>query len=237
MGVDAFQAPAPLKNVATSTSSLSMMQGERSKALPMDPYPEGLDGTMAGDVGFDPAGFANNPPKKWLYGGGENSLDWYREAELAHGRVAMLATVGWFFPETFYHFPGNEIYGQDIFAEANPIKALSVAPAGGLIQIALVIFFVEVWRIKNVIRGDRAPGDLNLGQRGAINPFGLNYDDDEYFLMEVREIKHGRLAMLGIMGMIFQQAATGLSLGQQLGGAFTFPEAVKSAGYYFPEGI
>jgi hypothetical protein len=32
---------------------------------------------MPGDVGFDPAGFSNKPPKAWLIGGEENSLKWY----------------------------------------------------------------------------------------------------------------------------------------------------------------
>lgn len=44
-----------------------------------------LDGTLAGDVGFDPLGFAKS--SKTLY--------WMREAEVKHGRLAMLAAVGW----------------------------------------------------------------------------------------------------------------------------------------------
>lgn len=46
-----------------------------------------LDGTMAGDVGFDPLGLSS-------IGGLGADLYWMREAELKHGRVAMLATVG-----------------------------------------------------------------------------------------------------------------------------------------------
>jgi hypothetical protein len=47
-------------------------------ALPFDPRPVNLDGSMPGDVGFDPAGFSNKPPKAWLIGGEENSLKWYQ---------------------------------------------------------------------------------------------------------------------------------------------------------------
>ena len=60
-----------------------------------------------GDVGFDPVGFSNNPPRPWLIGGEGRSLKWYREAEIVHGRVAMLAALGWVFPN-IYHLPGNE---------------------------------------------------------------------------------------------------------------------------------
>ena len=45
--------------------------------------PANLDGTMVGDVGFDPLGFSG-----WL------NLNWAREAEIKHGRVAMLAATG-----------------------------------------------------------------------------------------------------------------------------------------------
>ena len=47
--------------------------------------PKTLDGSLAGDVGFDPIGFAK--VKKTLF--------WMREAELKHSRLAMLAAVGW----------------------------------------------------------------------------------------------------------------------------------------------
>ena len=65
----------------------------KSTALPWDPIPEGLsndifNSTYVGDVGFDPAGFAKN----------QRLLPWYREAELAHGRVCMLAVLGYTAP-------------------------------------------------------------------------------------------------------------------------------------------
>ena len=59
-----------------------------AKWLPVGGYkaPLILDGTLAGDVGFDPIGFAKST--KTLY--------WMREAEVKHGRLAMLAAVGWY---------------------------------------------------------------------------------------------------------------------------------------------
>ena len=53
------------------------MVGDRSEALPFDKRPANLDGSLPGDVGFDPAGFTNNPPKQWLVGGETRSLKWY----------------------------------------------------------------------------------------------------------------------------------------------------------------
>lgn len=180
----AFVPSAPLRSARTvsSSSSLSMSVPDRSVAIPFDPYPEGLDGEMVGDVGFDPAGFANNPPA-WVRGvgaGTEARVKWYREAELAHCRVAMLAATGWIFPE-IYHFPGNTVLGADRFAELNPIVAYGNIPNAGGIQIFVTLLILEIIRLNRSIRGDGPPGDIGLGQgEGRWNPFGFNYTPEEY---------------------------------------------------------
>jgi hypothetical protein len=60
-----------------------VLQGLGVDAIPGTDRPKNLDGTMVGDIGFDPLGFSN-----WL------DLNWAREAEIKHGRVAMLAATG-----------------------------------------------------------------------------------------------------------------------------------------------
>jgi len=60
-----------------------MKMQDRSLAMPFLSSPPNLDGTMAGDVGFDPLGFTNYFDLKWL-----------REAELKHGRICMLGCLG-----------------------------------------------------------------------------------------------------------------------------------------------
>lgn len=47
--------------------------------------PPALDGSFAGDVGFDPLGFSKD----------KSTLIKMRDAELKHSRLAMLAAVGW----------------------------------------------------------------------------------------------------------------------------------------------
>lgn len=233
--VSAF-APAGRAGVST----MKMME-DRSIALPMDRRPPNLDGSLAGDVGFDPAGFSNNPPKQWLIGGEERSLKWYREAEIVHGRVAQLAVIGNLFP-ALYHFPTNGFLPEGTFAELNPYTALSTVPAEGLWQISLVIFGIELARTKRIIRGDKEPGDLGLGQTG-FNPFGFEYTEEEYREKQVQEIKHGRLAMFGALGMLLQTSVSGQGITQQLGGAFTWPEALEiqsgmgTLGDYFPPNL
>lgn len=128
--------------------------------------------------------------------------------------------------------------GVDAFANLNPLEAVSQVPAAGLWQIAGAVTAIELFRINRVIRGDKEPGDLGLGQgEGRWNPFGFKYSEEEYFEKQVQEIKNGRLAMVAILGLLLQDAVTGKGVVQQLGGAFDVPEAVSKAGYYFPEGV
>lgn len=239
VSTSAFVAPS----MRRMGSTLRMYQEDRSIALPFDRRPPNLDGSLPGDVGFDPAGFSNNPPRQWLIGGQPGSLKWYREAEIVHGRVAQLAVLGMLIP-SFYHFPGNPDVGvaENAFAELNPYKALTSVPAEGLWQITLIIFGIELNRIKRIIRGDKEPGDLGLGQTG-FNPFNFNYTEEEYREKQVQEIKHGRLAMVGALGMLLQTAASGKSIPQQLAEAFTFPEerallaGPGTLGDFFPPGL
>jgi hypothetical protein len=161
----------------------------------------------------------------------------------------MLAVVGMLFP-SYFHFGGNPSIGvaADAFAELNPFKALTTVPQEGLWQISLIIFGIELARVKRVIRGDFAPGDLGLGQTG-FNPFGFDYTEEEYFEKQVQEIKHGRLAMFGILGMLLQASASGQGVVQQLSEGLVWPESranlggfgglegMGTLGDYFPPGI
>jgi len=125
-----------VRTAARSSSKLSM--SDRSQALPFDKCPDTLDGTLAGDRGFDPAGFTNSLPSQWLIGGEEKSLKWYREAEIVHSRVAMLAVVGQLFP-TIAHFPGNPDIGvpNEAWADLNPYSAISSVPEGAVYQVCI----------------------------------------------------------------------------------------------------
>lgn len=72
-------------NAPLATQLSASNDDDMSQALPFAPRPKLLDGKMAGDVGFDPFGFAG-PDKE--------SLINMREAEIKHCRLAMLAVVG-----------------------------------------------------------------------------------------------------------------------------------------------
>ena len=117
---------APLSAVSR-VSSPSMMA--KSKALPFLTAPKGLKGYIGEEAGFDPVGFAEIMDIKWM-----------REAEIKHGRVAMLATIGYTYPEMPWFaqaFPG------DAYAHSNPIKAALAVPPEAWAQVLLFCGVME----------------------------------------------------------------------------------------------
>jgi len=236
---------APPKASGASPSAEAWANAVPSIALPYTTAPGTLDGSMLGDVGFDPLGFSTTPVGPWFEGlegrnGVIGDLNWYREAELIHGRIAQLAVVGFLAPGFFGTLPGNSWTGEDAYSNTNPLEAFSQVPGPALLQIFLFMSFLEFKRI-GYIREEGAnyqPGDLRIGQGdGRWNPFGLNYTPEEYEEKRLQELKHCRLAMVAVFGLWAQAQASGVGVAEQLAGALTAPEYYAKAGYFLPEGI
>jgi len=214
-----------------------------SQALPFATAPATLDGSMLGDFGFDPLGFSTVPVGPWFSGlegrnGQIGNLNWYREAELIHGRIAQVAVLGFIAPGFLGTLPGNEWTGVDAYSYTNPLEAFGKVPPLALLQIFLFMTFLEVRRI-NIIKEEGenyVPGDLRIGQ-GGYNPFGLDYSPEQYEEKQLQELKHCRLAMVGVFGLWAQALASGESVAEQLGAGLTTPEYYAKAGYFLPEGI
>lgn len=227
LGVSAYQAPTMMARRGRPAPAPKKVVSRKSEALPWTTAPPSLDGSLVGDVGFDPLGLSVNNDYLPF-----ESLKWYREAELQHGRVAMLAFVGFIFPN-IYHFPSDATHN---FGELNALAALRAAPQWGLLQIAVVVGALEGQRYIKCIAGDNEAGDVGLGQ-GGFNPFGFKYTREEYAEKQLQEMKHGRLAMLATLGVWWQGILTGEGIIQQLGDPFAAPAYYGKAGYFFPEGL
>ena len=222
-------APKPAAPAAPQKSSSG--GAYPSVALPFTTT--NLDGSLVGDVGFDPLGFSKYAPGAWWQGDeGDGSLKIFREAELMHGRIAQLACLGWVFPE-IAHFPGKD----GAFGKMNPFEAVDAIPNAGWYQILAFMASLEVYRVNKLKDPAYVPGDLSLGQGpGRWNPFGFDYTPEEYAEKQLQEIKHCRLAMLGIIGLAAKSSGAGdVGVLAMLGGGK--PEFVTKAGFYFPEGI
>jgi Chlorophyll A-B binding protein len=200
---------------------------------------------LPGDVGFDPCFLSTKADStanyfQGIFGGNAPSdgLTWYREAELMHGRICMIAVLGFIAPG-FGTFDGND--WTDSFGYTNPLEAFSKAPSASLVQIFAFMSALEFRRINIILKDGssyQAGDSQKWGQgEGRWNPFGLSYTPAEYAEKQLQEVKHARLAMIGLLGLIFQANASGVSVVDQLSAAFVTPGYVAKSGYFFPDGI
>ena len=88
----------------------------KSQSLPFMDAPAALDGSLVGDVGFDPLGFTNTI----------TDMKYVRAAELKHGRVAMLAVVGFLVGPTAHFIPVDN---------ADPFKVIGELGLGANMQV------------------------------------------------------------------------------------------------------
>lgn len=181
----AFVAPSfagkQLANVAKSSSSMSMNFEDATG--------------VTGPLGFwDPAGFTTD--------GDEAAFNRRRAVEIKHGRIAMLATIGYIVPDLFrlpgYISPSNNLKFADI---PNGLGALKAVPPLGIVQIILFIAALElfIWPQKP----ENEPGDIGGSS-------WVRYSDPDVRKDKLnKELNNGRLAQMAIMGMLVQEGLTG----------------------------
>jgi len=180
-------------------------------------FAETLPGVISPTGFLDPLQFSSNRS--------EAEIKRYREAELMHGRVSMLATVGF--------LTGEFVEGRSFLFESQisgPAighfqQVETVAPAFWE-TIAIAIAIVETLRVqigwadplKNdafSLKDEYYPGDL------SFDPLGLTPDNQEEFdLMQQRELSHCRLAMISISGMVAQELVDGKGIVEHWTGRF-----------------
>jgi len=153
-------------------------------------------------VGFwDPAGLAND--------GDVDTYNRRRESELKHGRISMLATMGYITPEVTGKLSGSLSWSQKVSFEnvPNGLKAISVVPTAGWIQIILFASFTE-------ISGIATRTDVNYGRPGDFDFKVLTSNDPKKRKRKLNsELANGRLAMMAIIGMFYQDGLTGSAWG------------------------
>jgi hypothetical protein len=149
---------------------------------------------------FDPLGLSK--------GKSDQIMMHYREAELKHGRVAMAAFVGWWAVGAGLRFPGELAHGLEFSSiPSKGLEAWDAVPGWGKAQMllfaGLIEFHDEIFfskRGEHYLRGG-TPGKNMVP--GLFDPFNLSSQKSEEALAigRSREIKNGRLAMLGVAGM------------------------------------
>ena len=173
--------------------------------------PSYMDGTLAGDYGFDP-----------LKLGADGKIEQYRVAEVIHARWAMLAIPGIVIPEAL-GIPGGvwtETGKVFLDGEAGRPEILGNPYLFTAIEVALMAG-VEGFRsgkieapsgfapIYGKFEGSDFSGLDPINPGGPLDFFNVAATPEDLAILKVKEIKNGRLAMIAMLGVFVQGATTG----------------------------
>lgn len=178
---------------------------KNSQSIPFLARPKHLRQELAGDVGFDPLNFSKN----------RDLLMEYREAEIKHSRLAMLAAVGWPVSELYDVKIAEMMNKEPILDAADRVPSLfnggmeKVNPVwwGFCLGLTAAIDLYGVSRARTV-KG-YIPGDLNFD---PLSLYPSEDDQEGRMKMQLAEIKHGRLAMIAVTGFSVQEFVTGIGI-------------------------
>jgi len=170
-----------------------------------------------GDFGFDPLGL-----------GTDENFSAMREAEIKHGRLAMLAALAWPLQEIFHPVIVDNLYAlyhvtvPDVLMESNGaspsllnggLDQSEVVPALALALIgASVIEETDLARRaalglgRNEYPAGRTEGDLGFDPLKIYTPLSAQGQRS----MQERELCNGRVAMLAVLSYVATEAITGV---------------------------
>lgn len=158
---------------------------------------------------FDPLGFSNDQP--------ETKMRFYRECELKHGRLAMLASAGFLVAEKFHPLWGGNINVPSAFAFEKTGLYTSGVWTVSVAQIAAYELISQVDKFISPFPPEGRLWEMKLGYPvgdGGFDPLGLQrfQTPEEMKVMKTKELNNGRVAMIAIVGMVAQELATGKQL-------------------------
>ena len=207
-----FAAPSAMA-VRSTRTNVMMQEAAPVEEVVIPPFDskkfaESLPG-ITGPLGFfDPLGFCTSGDEKVS----EAKIRFYREVELKHARVAMLAAVGFPLAEQFHPLFATDDAPSFMAFQQTPLQTFWPVVVG-VIAIAEVFSVFTFQNPASYVNGEPAePWTMRLDHQG-FDPMGLKPTDPQEFAeMQTKELNNGRLAMIAIAGMVVQEGITGAKL-------------------------
>ena len=197
-----MKSVAAILALPASASAFVPMPANRASSA-IQASAEGMPGILEPAGFFDPLGLAEEAT--------DATLKRYREAELAHGHVSMLAGIGFLVGEQVE----SSAFLFDVSISGPAITHITQLPDSFWPVIVTLIGAYEAQRAETgwvdpadcpvdhpgLLRDDYLPGDLKF------DPLNLMpEDEEEFFIMQTKELQNGRLAMLAAAGFLAQEA-------------------------------
>ena len=171
---------APAKQSATSTS-LNAFESELGAQPPL-----GF---------FDPLGLVAD--------GDEEKFARLRYVEIKHGRISMLAVLGYLVAEAGIRLPGNVNFeGLEFAGVRNGFAAFNDLGGAGIGQIVAFVGLLELAVMKDVTGEAEFPGDF---RNGALDYGWDTFDEETKLKKRGIELNNGRAAMMGILALMVHE--------------------------------
>lgn len=163
---------------------------------------QGEASVIVGNKGFDPLNCSTDML----------TLKKYREAEIKHGRLAMLATVGWPISELFHPYLSTITQNTNLLSFNNKVPSIlngGFEKINPIFFMSIIVFASSIESI--VLNKDynnyfdyRIPGDF------GFDPLNFYTNKSEFTKrnLELKELNNGRLAMLAITYFAFSEFIT-----------------------------
>jgi light-harvesting complex I chlorophyll a/b binding protein 1 len=174
----------------TAGKSVTSLNAEKSPAVPFLPYPENCRGYVGEETGFDPVGFSNYFP-----------MDYLREAELKHCRMAMLAIVGFVVVDLGARVQPLPESWQGLTAATAHDKMVEYGALGNIALFVCILEMVSYIGVSQMLQGSgREPGNFGFDPLGFLK----DKSEEEIKTMKMKELSNGRLAMMAFGGAVTQ---------------------------------
>ena len=181
-------AYAPIAPKGVTRASAPVMMA-KSESIPFLDQPPALDGSMAGDIGFDPLLLSNVVP-----------LQWAREAELKHARICAPATAGWVSVDLGFRVP----LAPDVGSLQAHDAAVERGPMMPFVVLATIETFAGIPKVFQLLNDP----DAAKGGDYKFDPLGFS-DSKNIKELQEKELANGRLAMMAFSGIVTQSVLTG----------------------------
>lgn len=197
------------------TASLSVVSPKVGTPLMVSTRSPALDGSMVADYGFDPLnlaavdlnlGSANDKDRSAAY-----VLRDYREAELRHGRLAMLAALAWPVQELLHPALSRALHVPLLLTETAG-RSPSVLN-GGLEQGAIPLVVAATALAIGLVDGNSLQRKAEQGETWIPGDFGdplglqaAGALGSQSRALQASEVNNGRLAMLAVLAYVVEEA-------------------------------
>jgi light-harvesting complex II chlorophyll a/b binding protein 5 len=207
----------------------------KSDALPWSERPKSLEGTnFVGDSGFDPLGLFGADP--WKFGWDQQ---FYREAEIKHARLGMLAALA---------FPVQEKL-EPILAKAFNLpdelkETMGRSPSivnGGLEQGEIPLTILAFLAGGAIVEYLTDKLKKEQGAKYVTGDIGLPYVNattvEQQAARQLQELQAGRLAMFAVLVYVIEEAVSQTSVLRETSAIFQELANVKSLETDLAQGI